>query len=250
MRKLNLLLLTCTIGLASSAQIGLDKFKKAVQKDTSTNILQKAKAATTSGKSLSSDEIIGGLKEALTKGASNATSILNQTDGYFGNAAVKVLMPEEAKKVESTLRKMGMSSLVDNAILSMNRAAEDAAGGVTSIFVDAIKKMTVKDGLSILNGGDFAATEYLKQTTNNELVVMMKPVIDASLAKVNATAYWDKVFTSYNKISPNKVETDLSAYVTTKALDGLFYTIGLEEQKIRKDPAARTTDLLKKVFGK
>jgi hypothetical protein len=161
-------------------------------------------------------------------------------------------MPEEAKKAEATLRKAGLGSLADKAILSMNRAAEDAAGGISTIFIDAIKQMTVTDGLKILQGGDFAATEYLKTTTTAKLTEKMRPVIDASLAKVNATSYWKDAFTAYNKLSfgRNQVNTDLSSYVTEKAMSGIFYSIGQEEQKIRKDPAAQVTSLLKKVFGK
>ncbi len=203
----------------------------------------------TSSSSLSNEEIIGGLREALSVGAVNSTNLLHKADGYFANEAIKIMMPEEAKKVEKTLRSMGMGNMVDKAILSMNRAAEDAAGDVSSIFIDAIKKMTLQDGLSILRGGDFAATEYLKKMTTAELTERMRPVINTSLDKVNATQHWNTVFTNYNRFSSSKVETDLAAYVTSKALEGLFYTIGLEEQKIRKDPAARVSDLLKKVFG-
>jgi two-component SAPR family response regulator len=150
------------------------------------------------------------------------------------------------------LRQFGMGSLVDKAILSMNRAAEDAATGISSIFISSIKQMTVTDGLKILQGGDFAATDYLMKTTTAQLTEKMRPVIDSSLAKVNATTYWKDVFTAYNKISFSKqpVNTDLSSYVTEKAMTGIFYSIGQEEQKIRKDPAAQVTDLLKKVFSK
>ncbi len=128
---------------------------------------------------------------------------------------------------------MGMSSLVDKAILSMNRAAEDAASGVSTIFWDAIKQMSVGDGISILRGGDFAATEFLKKNTSASLIEKMRPVIQASLDKVNATNYWRDVFTAYNRFSKQPVNTDLTAYVTTRAMDGIFYSIGLEEQKIR-----------------
>ncbi len=131
----------------------------------------------------------------------------------------------------------------------MNRAAEDAAGGVANIFLDAIKNMTVTDGLKILKGGDFAATDYLKANTTQSLTEKMRPVIETSLAKVNATAYWKDVFTNYNRFSQKKIDTDLTTYVTAKAMEGIFYSIGLEEQKIRKDPAAQVTGLLKKVFG-
>lgn len=199
--------------------------------------------------SLSNDDIITGLKDALRVGADSSTKKLSKLDGFFGNAAVKVLMPEEAKKVEKTLRNFGMGGMVDKAILSMNRAAEDAASGVGTIFWDAIKGMSVKDGLQILRGGDFAATDYLKTATTRELTDKFRPVIEASLVKVDATKYWKDLFTTYNRFSSSQVNTDLTAYVTEKALSGLFYNISLEEQKIRKDPAAQVTDILKKVFG-
>lgn len=203
----------------------------------------------TSGSNLSNDDIISGLKEALRVGTDSSTKKLSKLDGFFGDAAIKILMPEEAKKVEKTLRSFGMGSLVDKAILSMNRAAEDAAKGVGDIFWNAIKQMTIKDGLQILRGGDFAATDYLKANTTKVLTEKFRPVIDASLTKVDATKYWKDVFTAYNKFSSTPVNTDLNAYVTEKALGGLFYNIGLQEQKIRKDPAAQVTDILKKVFS-
>lgn len=188
----------------------------------------------------------------MSVGAENTSKSLNKTDGFFKNAALKILMPAEAQKAEKTLRQFGMGEMVDKAILSMNRAAEDAAGGISAIFINAIKQMTVTDGLKILRGGDFAATDYLKKTTTLELTEKMRPVIEASLSKVNATNYWKDVFTTYNKLSFSKqpVNTDLSSYVTEKSMTGIFYSIGEEEQKIRKDPAAQVTDLLKKVFGK
>lgn len=198
---------------------------------------------------LSNDDIISGLKEALRVGTDSSTKRLSKLDGFFGDAAIKILMPEEAKKVESTLRNFGMGSLVDKAILSMNRAAEDAASGVGNIFWNAIKGMSIKDGLQILRGGDFAATEYLKSVTTKELTEKFRPVIEAALVKVDATRYWNDIFTNYNRFSRDKVNTDLTAYVTERALSGLFYNISLEEQKIRKDPAAQVTDILKKVFS-
>ena len=204
----------------------------------------------TSGSSLSNDDIISGLKEALRVGTDSSTKKLSKLDGFFGDAAIKILMPEEAKKMEKTLRNFGMGSLVDKAILSMNRAAEDAANGVGDIFWNAIKQMSIKDGLQILRGGDFAATDYLKSNTTKVLTEKFRPVIEASLVKVYATKYWKDVFTAYNKFSSSPVNTDLNAYVTEKALGGLFYNIGLQEQKIRKDPAAQVTDILKKVFAK
>lgn len=240
MKKIITTLILATAFLFSQAQFDLKKLAKKSGIEIP--------SSSSSGK-LTNEDIINGLKEALSTGTTNSTKILSKPDGFFANTAIKILMPEEAKKVESTLRNFGMSSLVDKAILSMNRAAEDAAGGVSQIFLDAIKKMTVTDGLNILKGGDFAATEFLKKMTTTELTEKMRPVIDASLTKVNATQHWNALFTNYNKVSGKKVETDLATYVTSKALDGLFYSISLEEQKIRKDPAAQVTDLLKRVFG-
>lgn len=198
---------------------------------------------------LSNDDIISGLKDALRVGTDSSSKRLSKTDGFFKDAAIKVLMPEEAKKVEKTLRNFGMGNMVDKAILSMNRAAEDAASGVGTIFWAAIKSMSIKDGVQILRGGDFAATDYLKLVTTKELTEKFRPVIETSLVKVDATKYWKDLFTTYNRFSSSQVNTDLTAYVTEKALSGLFYNIGLEEQKIRKDPAAQVTDILKKVFG-
>ena len=249
MKKLVLILLVIAVTFSVNAQKGLlGQVNKALGKDSS-----KLNAVTSNNigtGSLSNEEIIRGLKEALLIGTDSSTKKLSRADGFFTDAAIKILMPAEAKRAENTLRNFGMSSLVDKAILSMNRAAEDAASGVSTIFWDAIKQMSVKDGLSILRGNDFAATEYLKKNTSTSLTEKMRPVIKASLDKVNATQYWKDVFTAYNKFSNQPINTDLTAYVTGKALDGIFYEIGLEEQKIRKDPAAQVTDLLKKVFGK
>lgn len=208
-----------------------------------------SKTGSSGGSSLSNEDIISGLKDALRVGTDSSTKKLSKLDGFFGDAAIKILMPEEAKKVERTLRNFGMGSMVDKAILSMNRAAEDAANGVGNIFWDAIKGMSITDGLKILRGGDFAATDYLKSVTTKQLTEKFRPVIEASLVKMDATKYWKDVFTNYNRFSKDQVNTDLTAYVTEKALSGLFYNIGLQEQKIRKDPAAQVTDILKKVFS-
>lgn len=198
---------------------------------------------------LTTAEIASGLKQALEVGAQNSSNQLSALDGFFKNAAIKILLPPEAQKVEKTLRDVGMGSLVDKAILSVNRAAEDAAKSAAPIFIDAIKTMTIQDALGILQGGDFAATSYLKSKTTSALTSAFKPVIDQSLSKVGATKYWSDVFNTYNKFATNKINPDLSGFVTGKAIDGIFYQVSLEEQKIRKDPVARVTDLLKKVFG-
>jgi len=202
------------------------------------------------GSGLSNEDIVAGLKEALSVGAQNSANKLSSLNGFFGNAAIKVLMPDEAKKVEATLRNAGMGKLIDDAILSMNRAAEEAAKSAAPIFVDAVKGMSFQDALSILKGSDSAATVYLKGKTWQSLAGAFQPVINDALAKTGATKYWTAVFDAYNKIPlTKKVNTDLSGYVTDKALGGIFYQVAQEEQSIRKNPAARVNDILKKVFG-
>ena len=211
--------------------------------------LQQAANGLPSGNLTKQDQIAEGLKQALTIGTQNSTNRLSAVDGFFANAAIKILMPPEAKNVENTLRTFGLGSLVDKTVLSLNRAAEDASKSATPIFVNAIKQMTITDALGILKGGNFAATNYFKQKTTAALAQAFQPIISTSLNNVNATKYWGDVFTAYNRFSTKQVNTDLNAYVTQKAIDGIFYEVGLEEQKIRKNPAARVTDLLKKVFS-
>ena len=233
------------LGFSSQAQ-----FKTILKKDTSGKSgIDKLFQKTSSKKGLSNDEIVSGLKEALNVGAKNASSQLSSVDGFFKDAAIKILMPPEAVKAEKKLRSIGMGKLVDDAILSMNRAAEDASKSAAPIFINAVKQMSIQDAFGILKGGDFAATEYLKNKTSSPLTEAFRPVIETSLAKVDATKYWNKVFTTYNKFSSDKVNPDIAAYVTEKSLAGIFHQVGLEEQKIRKDPLARTSDILKKVFA-
>lgn len=213
-------------------------------------LLNKAKDVVSKPGSLSNDDIVSGLKEALSVGAQKGANSLSQVDGFFANAALKILMPPEAQKVESTLRKVGLGKQVDEAILSMNRAAEDACKSAAPIFVNAIKQMSIQDALGILKGNDTAATGYLRTKTTSQLTEAFRPVIEKSLAKVDATKYWNSLMTSYNKIPfQKKINPDLSAYVTEKALSGIFYQVGEEEKSIRKDPVARTSEILKKVFG-
>ena len=204
---------------------------------------------TGSNTGLSNGDIIAGLKEALSVGAQRSSSQLSSMDGFFKNAAIKILLPQEAQKVEKTMRDLGMGNLVDKAILSLNRAAEDAATSAAPIFINAIKGITITDALGILRGSDTAATSYLRGKTTVALTNAFRPVIDKSLAKVNATKYWSDVFTAYNQFAAKKINPDLAGYVTEKALGGIFYQVGLEEKAIRKDPVARTTEILKKVFG-
>ena len=212
--------------------------------DTLTQVMN-----STTGGGLSTEQITNGLKEALSIGTQNSTNHLSAVDGFFANAALKILMPQEAQNVEKTLRSLGMGSLIDNAILSMNRGAEEAAKTAAPIFLNAIKQMSITDAVGILKGGDFAATNFFKDKTTAALTASFSPVINNALQKVGATKYWTDVFNVYNKFSTKPVNTDLSAYVTGKAIDGIFYEVSLEEQKIRKDPAARVTDILKTVFG-
>lgn len=202
-------------------------------------------------KKLSNSDVSSGLKEALRIGAMNATSSLSSPDGFFKNAAVKILLPPEAQAVEQALRSMGMGSLVDEAILKLNRAAEDATKKAGPIFVSAITAMTIQDGMSILSGGQDAATQYLKRVTSVQLANEFRPIIQKSLGNVGADEIWKTVFDSYNKMPlvRNKVNPNLVDYVTDKALDGVFYSIGQEELKIRTDPAAQVNQLLKNVFG-
>ena len=199
---------------------------------------------------LSSEDIGKGLKEALSKGATTAAKQLSATDGYFGNAAVKILMPPEAQKIEKKLRDFGMGQQVDDAILSMNRAAENAAQSATPIFIDAIKNMSISDAAGILQGNDSAATDYLKGKTTPQLTEAFKPVIKTSLDKVDATSKWATIIDLYNKIPfVKKMNPDLAAYVTDRALYGMFVQVAQQEKQIRKDPVAQTSNLLKKVFG-
>ena len=198
---------------------------------------------------LSNADVVRGLKEALQVGTDTATSHLSVTDGFFKDAMIKILMPPEAESVEKTLRSVGLGNTVDKAVLSMNRAAEDASKYVGNIFINAIKQMTIQDAFGILKGGNTAATNYLKEKTTLKLINSFTPVVSKSLDKTEATRYWKDVFTVYNRFSNKPVNTDLTAYVTQKALDGLFYQIGLEEQNIRENPAARVTAILKKVFA-
>jgi len=217
-------------------------------------LINKAKDAVNGkpGAGLSNDDIVSGLKEALVVGSQKGSTTLSQVDGFFANAALKILLPPEAQKVETTLRKVGLGKQVDDAILSMNRAAEDACKSAAPIFGNAIKQMSFQDALGILKGGDTAATGYLRGKTTIELTAAFRPVIEQSLEKVNATKYWNTLISSYNKVNifgGQKINPDLAAYVTDKALNGIFYQVAIEERSIRKDPVARTSEILKKVFA-
>lgn len=215
--------------------------------------LKNAKKLIESGSSsgFTENEAGEGIKEALIKGTGEGVNLVSVIDGYFGNSEIKIPFPTDAKVVESKLRAVGMGDQVDKAILSINRAAEDAAKEAKPIFVAAIKGLSISDAIGIVTGEDNAATQYLRNTTSGELKIKFEPVIKTSLDKVDATKYWTDLITAYNKIPMvKKMNPDLTDYVTDKAILGLFVMIAKEELKIRKDPMARTTELLKKVFGK
>jgi hypothetical protein len=197
-------------------------------------------------------EAAQGIREALNQGTAKGIGFLNKTDGFFGNEAYKLFLPPDAKKIENTLRDIGFGKMVDKAILQINRGAEDAVGFAKPIFVDAIKEMTLMDALNIVRGPKDAATNYFRDKTTDKLVAAFLPVIKSSLDKLNATKFYGDVVTAYNNLPTtfNKVNPDLPSYVTGKAVSALFDQVAKEEANIRENPVARTTEILKKVFGK
>lgn len=200
--------------------------------------------------SLSTEQVVAGLKEALIKGITTGSAETSKIDGYFKNPKIKIPFPPDVQRVEEKLRQIGLGNEVDKFVMTLNRGAEDAAKEAKPIFINAIKSMTIQDAWGILKGDDNAATQYLIKTTSAQLKTKFKPVIKNSLDKVNATKYYGNIVTTYNKIPfVEKVSPDLDDYATDKAIEGLFYLVAQEEEKIRKDPVARTTELLKKVFA-
>ncbi len=204
-------------------------------------------------KPLTNAEVVQGLKEALTVGAKNSTGLASQVDGFYKNPKIFIPFPPEAEKVRKTLVDAGFSKQVDEFTLTLNRAAEEATKKALPIFTDAITKMSFTDAMGILKGPDNAATEYFRKNTSDQLFVAFKPVVHEAIQKVKLTSYWEPLATTYNRITlltgGKAVNPNLDDYVTQKAIDGLFVLIEQEELKIRKDPAARVTDILKRVFG-
>lgn len=199
---------------------------------------------------LSTAEIVSGLKEALKLGTGNAVSLLNTKDGYLKDSNLKIPFPSEAQRVADKLKQLGMGTLVDNFEESLNRAAESAAADAKPIFVNAISGISFTDAKAILTGGEGAATGYFKDKTYQSLYNSFSPKIKISLDNIGVTKYWEQITSTYNKIPlVEKVNTDLTDYATKKALVGLFVKVEEEENKIRKEPAARVTDILKKVFA-
>lgn len=205
---------------------------------------------TTGEKPLTNGEVIQGLKEALTVGTNNSSSKASAMDGFWKNDLIKIPFPPEAQKVKDKVLELGLDDQVQKFELTMNRAAEEAAKEAAPIFVDAVKQMTIADGFAILKGEDNAATQYLRDKTTSALKTKFRPVVEKATDKVELTKYWNPVITTYNKIPfVEKQNPDLDGYITDRAVEGMFKLIEIEEKKIRKDPVARVTDILKRVFG-
>jgi hypothetical protein len=211
-------------------------------------------SGTTAVPSLSNDEVIAGLKEALTIGIEKGANMASVTDGFFKNDIIKLPFPPSAQKIKDfAVDKPLLAPKVEEVELTLNRAAEEASKKAAPIFVDAIKAMSIGDGFAILKGADNAATDYLKKTTTSKLVTAFKPVVHNAIETVKLTSYWNPIATKYNNYAKltgkEQITTDLDAYVTDRGITGLFHLVEQQEKKIRKDPIAQVTDLLKKVFG-
>lgn len=201
-------------------------------------------------KPLTAAEVAEGLKEALVVGISKGADLTSQLDGYYKNPEIKIPFPPDVKKVEDRLRQIGLGNKVDEFVMTLNRGAEDAAKEAKPIFISAIRQMTIDDAFGILKGQPDAATQFLKRTTSVQLKDKFKPVIQNSLNKVSATKYYGDLVNTYNKIPlVEKVNPDLDDYATDLAIQGLFTMVAKEEKNIRENPVARTTELLKRVFG-
>ena len=234
MKQILLFFIAINLAAVSNSQSILDRVKNKVNKNSS----------------LTEEEAGKGVKEALNNGINSAVSFLNKPDAFFKSELYKVLLPPDAKKMEKTLRDLGMGKMCDDAIEAINRGAEDAVGYATPIFVDAIKQMTVTDALKLVSGGKNSITEFFREKTSAKLKAAFMPVINASLEKTNATKYYGDAVARYNKVPMvKKMNPDLADYVADRTLFALFDRIAAEEANIRSNPAARTSDLLKKVFG-
>ncbi|MCH7402560.1 DUF4197 domain-containing protein [Belliella kenyensis] len=200
---------------------------------------------------LTQPEVSAGLKEALIQGISKGADQASMVDGFFKNELIKILLPEDARRVESTLRQVGLGAEVDRALLAINRGAEMAAKEAKPIFISAIRQLTIQDAFSILRGDQDAATQFLRRTTENQLIELFQPRIQESLNEVGATKFYGDIANTYNAIplTNRKIDPDLNAYVTNRAIDGLFKLIAEEELNIRKDPVSRTTALMRRVFS-
>ncbi len=227
-------------------------FSCSIIEDVSTTIINPTNNSS-SKIDLTNEEVISGLKEALNVGIKNAVNLSSVTDGFLKNDIIRLPFPPDAIKVREKALNFGLSKQVETFEETLNRAAEEATKKALPIFIDAIKNMSVSDGFSILKDGEGAATKYLKSQTSNQLVIAFASVVKEATTKVQLTAYWNPIITRYNSAMSlsggQKLNPDLDAYITQKAIDGLFYLVEVEENKIRKDPIARVSDILVKVFG-
>ncbi len=199
---------------------------------------------------LSNEDVGNGLRDALVKGISIGADLAAKENGYYGNDLIKIPLPEELRKLESTMRRFGLGGQVDRVLLTINRGAESAAREAKPIFINAIRQLTIQDAFSILKGENDAATQYLKKTTSESLTELFQPKIQAALDQVGATKNYSDLVNAYNALpTTQKINPDLNAYVTEKAIDGLFQLIALEELKIRENPAERTTAIMRRVFA-
>ena len=246
------ILIGCVLfSISLSSQTMMEKLK---HKKDSIEKAAREKANTivtgTTAPTLTNEEVIKGLKEALTVGTNNSSGVASKLDGFYKNPKIYIPWPEEAKDMKAKLTKMGMTKKITEFETSLNRAAEEAALKAAPVFIDAVTNMSLQDGFAILKGVDTAATNYLRKTTYNPLKDKFLPVVKEAVAKVKVTSYWLPLATAYNKLpGVKKQNPNLDEYVTSKAINGLMLLIADEEIKIRKDPMARVTDLLKKVFG-
>lgn len=219
----------------------------------SLKVVNSAQTTSTAAPSLTNDEVISGLKEALQVGIKNSVNLTSVTDGFLKNDSIRLPFPPDAIKVKEKAMDLGLTGKVSEFETTLNRAAEEATKEALPIFADAIKNMSVQDGFAILKGGNGAATKFLKDQTTSKLVTAFSPKVKSATSKVELTKYWNPIITKYNNAMTltggQKLNPDLDAYITQKAIEGLFYMVEKEENKIRKDPVARVTDLLVKVFG-
>jgi len=199
--------------------------------------------------SLTNVDVGNGLRDALVKGISVGADQASKENGFFGNQLIRIALPEEMRKLESTMRKLGQGAEVDRVLLTINRGAESAASEAKPIFINAIRQLTIQDAFAVLRGDQDAATQFLRRTTSGELTQLFEPKVQESLNEVGATRHYTDLVNAYNAIPlTRKINPDLNAYVTEMAISGLFKLIAVEELKIRENPAERTTAIMRRVF--
>jgi hypothetical protein len=246
MEKSKLMILGLTVSLVLASCEVLEEASKTVSQNLPS-------AATSNKPQLTNQEVISGLKDALSVGIKNSVNVTSVTDGFLKNTAIRLPFPPDALKVRQKALDLGMSAQVDKFETTLNRAAEEAVKEALPIFTNAITSMTISDGFAILNGGNGAATRYLKEKTTAQLTSAFRPRVEAAISKVQLTQYWEPIINKYNGAMTltggQKLNPDLNQFVTERAIAGLFIMVEKEENKIRLDPMARVTDILKKVFG-